>query len=240
MHSKHDTFMAGWVERAVRFARGMMERATRGTERNFRAVAAPPFSAEEFRRWQDQIDSPIPVAIEQFLRTGSARCDCHFWTQFEERILLDDGGHMLRTDSLYGGARLCHAEASPEWLDACQGASEIFEELEDAGPRHAAIWRRSFPFAKIGNGDFLALDLAAADDAENPPVVYLGHEFCSDEEPLRPIAPNFEAFLRNWEQVCYIGPQIWMLGPFIHPEPGFLDPTCGDLPGLREKLGLVE
>ncbi len=52
----------------------------------------------------------------------------------------------------------------------------------------------------------------------DPPVIYLAHD---DES--REIASSFTAFLTAWERLGYLGPEIWMLEPFLHPATGHLD-----------------
>jgi hypothetical protein len=73
---------------------------------------------------------------------------------------------------------------------------------------------QSFPILFIKNGDFIALDERTA--SEDPAVVYLSH----DHESKR-ITPSFTAFLRVWERLHYVGPESWMIEPFLDDD-GFL------------------
>ncbi len=85
--------------------------------------------------------------------------------------------------------------------------------------------RRRFALSRIGNGDYLGTRLAGE---PAPPVIYLPHD---DES--REIAPSFTAFLTAWERLGYLGPEIWMLEPFLNPAPGHLDADSEPVQALR-------
>ena len=57
-------------------------------------------------------------------------------------------------------------------------------------------------------GYYLALDLSQ--ELEDPPVIYLSHEELSTK-----LADSFTSFLENWSRLCYLGPELWMLRPFL-------------------------
>lgn len=79
----------------------------------------------------------------------------------------------------------------------------------------------------MGNGDYLAAELGKGSD--NPPIVYLSHDGDS-----RLLAPSLMDFLKVWEQLCYIGPELWMLEPFLDSETGYLRADTKDAALLRD------
>ena len=66
---------------------------------------------------------------------------------------------------------------------------------------------------------------------EDPAVAYLNHEDTSSI-----IAPSFTSFLKEWESVCYVGPEIWMLEPFLN-EKGQMD---GSISAAKEMRAMIE
>lgn len=84
-------------------------------------------------------------------------------------------------------------------------------------PEDAATWLNSTPLIALQNGDFIAIDSRTS--TTDPAVVYLNHE-----DAPAVLAPTLSSFLTAWEYVYYLGPEIWMLEPFLNDE-GHLDPT---------------
>ena len=79
------------------------------------------------------------------------------------------------------------------------------------------LWCQSVPFIAVGNGDYLALDVTKG--AGRLPVLYLCHdgdaEDGGDGRTAFEISPSFDQFLADWEALCYVGPEIWLLAPFF-------------------------
>lgn len=76
------------------------------------------------------------------------------------------------------------------------------------------IWDPAVPFCVLHTGDFLAFSEPTEDDA---PIVYLSHD---DES--RTIAKSFREFVQEWKRIGFLGPESWMLDPFLDPESGYL------------------
>jgi len=128
---------------------------------------------------------------------------------------------------------VCAAAALPEYLKEYMDWADSFDEY--MGPTCAEdskLWHRCVPFAPVGNGDHLGLDIGASDQA--PPVAYLCHD---GEGESRIIAPTFDNFLQTWEDLYYVGPAIWILHQFIDPVTGFL---CSQSAGARELRQMFE
>lgn len=76
------------------------------------------------------------------------------------------------------------------------------------------IWDSAVPFCALETGDFLAFSEPTEDDA---PIVYLSHD---DES--RTIAKSFREFVQEWKRIGFLGPESWMIEPFLDPESGYL------------------
>jgi hypothetical protein len=137
----------------------------------------------------------------------------------EKHIFGDNG-------SVWGGVYFFDPLHLVNQLDICKGWAAMFEEYSDS--TQAAIWLHSLPFQRIANGDYLGLDISAEQD--DPPVVYLAHDGDSQI-----IAPSFTSFLQTWADLCYFGPESWMIDLF-QAENGFLDATSPQAALWREML----
>jgi hypothetical protein len=132
-------------------------------------------------------------------------------------------------DSFSGCACLCVADELAKELQSCKAwATEtwIAESEEDQ-----ELWLHGLPFAALPDGDYLALDLRPGVD--DPPVLYLSHDDASSQ-----IAPSFTAFLSAWKRLGYIGPEFWVLEPYLD-EQGHLSAEGEQAEELRRHLGLV-
>jgi hypothetical protein len=67
----------------------------------------------------------------------------------------------------------------------------------------------------VGNGDYLAV--RASSTAGRFPILYLCHdaEDGGDRRTAFEISSDFEQFLIDWETLCYLGPEIWLLRRFL-------------------------
>ena len=97
-------------------------------------------------------------------------------------------------------------------------------------PEDQAVWKRSLPFFRYNNSNFLALDPII--DSDDPFVIFLDHE----GEP-KLIARNLAAFLTEWPRVCYVGPgDFYDLEAFIDSKTGVLSGDTHSAIGLRDVL----
>jgi hypothetical protein len=91
------------------------------------------------------------------------------------------------------------------------------------------FWLGSLPLMRLDNDDYLALALGEGSLSE---VRYLSHEAPGDV-----LADSLSQFLEAWEQLGYLGPEIWMLEPFQKPETGRLDAGCRRAIALKNLFG---
>ena len=120
---------------------------------------------------------------------------------------------------LYAGGTLFDIESLPAHLDEIEDGAEM---LEDEGFDEHVLWRRSFPFLRTPNGDFLAVDL------DTDGVVYLGHENGS----LR-LTKSLESFLSSWSLYAYAGPEWWILDKFRGAKGLLIKPSAAQRKSIR-------
>ena len=200
----------GWVARAQAFVDRIAKLPA--VEVRSRDVD-PPLAPGDVDRLAAALGRPIPDALRRFLTHGSSRVDCAYAYEpvgggLEElRALLPDE---MR---IFGGARLCAAADLPEYARSAAAWMRETWVADDPGQR--PLWEAALPFAALANGDFLALDTRGG--SPDPPVLYLCHDDASSA-----LAPAFTEFLRRWEELCYLGPEHWLLDPFRAAD-GMLD-----------------
>jgi hypothetical protein len=149
----------------------------------------------------------------------------YLWTLPPERHAHVRG--LFPRGELYGGDRIGPLAALPDYQQECRHYAENAWLSEPEFQQTQEEWLRAVPFLRMDNGDMLALDPARAE--ADPPVIYLDHENTS-----RLIARNLGAFLRDWERLCFLGPDHYVLGEFCDPASGALDPETARAQRLRD------
>ena len=82
-------------------------------------------------------------------------------------------------------------------------------------------------------GDYLAIDLRVPGRQE---VVMLSHD--EDRVMDAVLGADFQDFLANWSAVGCVGPELFMLAPFLRSKAGPLDPEGGNARLWRSTMGL--
>jgi hypothetical protein len=212
---------AGWVSRAQAFVdriAGLPDVELRSRE------VDPPLSREQIDGVAAAVGRPIPEALRRLLVEGASRVDCAYAYEPADETLTALQAVLPDETRIYGGARLC---AAAELRECAQLAAEWANETWVADEAdQQTLWEAALPFAALENGDYLALDTRG--EAPDPPVLYLCHD---DDSSL--LAPSFSEFLARWERLCYLGPEHWLLDPFLG-EDGTLDPQTERAARLRE------
>lgn len=161
----------------------------------------------------------LPRVYQKFLEQGSSGIDYHFnWQPEGAEEAISGGARLFMADKLVADLQSCKEWATDTWI------ADSEEDRE--------LWLNGLPFAALANGDYLALDLRPKVD--DPPVLYLSHDDASSE-----IAPSLTAFLSAWERLGYIGPESWVLEPYLN-EQGHLSAEGEAAQELRRQLGIPE
>jgi hypothetical protein len=221
----------GWINRARAFTQSLEQLPGETIlELSISPASDDPVMDNSSREWR--VD--LPDQIGNFLLKGSADCRFHYvWTPpvtpaRELKEVFPDQSY------IYGGGSVCKLADFKNSQDACAWWF-LGGKLDGKGLERLVPWLSSFPFLPTENGDYLALDVET--NWESPPVLYLNHE-CTDD--IQQVAATFEHFLTEWEKLCYIGPEIWMLDLFRDPISGHLDGDSQKAEALRRLFRLSD
>lgn len=198
-----------WIRRAEAFARGTHHLP--GTW-NLSIAIGPPVSEAEIEETASQVPYGLPPQLRRLYTEGAGHCRCSFYWEperdqvgilkdvFPEEVGYAGGPEFISWSDLPGEARFIQT-----WWDGLEidGNEEQLQARE--------IWSRTTPFIRLPNGDFLGLHRTG--DPDRMPVVYLCHD--DPDRPVTHLSPSFDAFLEIWETLCYPGPEIWLLRPFL-------------------------
>lgn len=184
---------------------------------------APSATEESIALVESTLGNPLPNALRDFFLHGTADLEMSYsWEPNEARR--EAAEELIDGSTVSGGGTIRLRDLAKHKEDARAWAEETWLAEE---PDQQELWLQSLPFLHLDNGDYLALDLRQP--ADDPPVLYLSH----DDESQK-IAASFTSFLQAWEQVCYLGPESWLLEPFIDPGTGLLDGDCANAKKLRQ------
>lgn len=190
---------------------------------------APALSAAKLARLQKKLPKGLPACVTEFVSSASAECRFRYvWDVSGISSSRLETANLTET-RIYGGAELCVAASLAEWANDCKEWAADTWIADDAEEQE--IWLKSLPIAAIENGDYLAVRI---DGGADPAVIYLSHD---GESKI--IAPSFTTFLKTWERLCYLGPEIWMLEDFVDAETGFLNADTEEAQALRNLFHVV-
>ena len=214
---------AAWVARTQAFTHGLQSLADAEVES---CAVAPPAGESDLSAIERALGLTLPSSLRAFFIRGAASLDCRY-TFEPDGPALDRLRELLPYEvRIFGGARIGPASEMPEWSRSVGDWATDTWVAES--PDQKRFWESALPFVALDNGDYLALDLRSGE--ADPPVVYLNHD---DESAI--IASTFVGFLRAWEQLCYVGPEHWLLLEFAAAG-GHLDPDSDRAVRLRQLL----
>jgi hypothetical protein len=156
------------------------------------------------------LDSKIPSALKD-------------WIELNEGILEFSFDFEANGERYFGGIELGDPKELRTEVEEWIGDTWIADDETER-----ANWEAASPFARLANGDFLAFSKATSADA---PVIYLAHDDAS-----RILAPSFADFQREWKKLFYVGPEIWILEPFLDSETGYLRHDTEEGISLRKRF----
>ncbi|KZE48990.1 hypothetical protein AV540_15525 [Brevibacillus parabrevis] len=96
------------------------------------------------------------------------------------------------------------------------------------------VWHNKLAFQEVGNGDYLAFDLANGPDC---PVVYLSHDDGEGHGYI--LGNNFIDFMERWTSIGCPGAEDWQMLPFITSPTSGIESDGGDAFKWREWLNQV-
>lgn len=231
--------LGAWVETWKRFASHMRkmvdDRLKAGVldpddADEFETVLAvsPPIDTAALTELSKSLPYDLPRPLRDFFLNGSA--EITFRYAFDLGVDAPEG---LRS-WIHGGEMASVADPvfSAEKLSAY--VTDAREYADNSGiadfPEDQEIWKRSIPFHRFNNADFLAFD--PVDDPDDPYVIHLDHE----GDP-KLVSRNLASFLIEWPRICYVGPgDICDLEKFFDHETGVLSGDVAQAVALRAAL----
>jgi hypothetical protein len=224
MATVSDFNFEGWVRTAKERIESLPKRESGEVEAEVNVT--PPFDPDEINNLVSELGRPIPQGLRAFLERGSGGFVFRYkWTPSGAEAKGIKSA--LDEDSAWGGGEFCQAVSFSQWLSDCKEWAE--DTWVADSPEDLDFWTKSFPILYMDNADFIALNERT--ESDDPAVVYLSHD---DESKV--IAPSFTAFLKEWERLHYIGPESWMLEPFLNEE-GYVSGETKAAEALRQAFG---
>ena len=184
---------AAWLKKLVK--RVEAEKSKKPDDPNICCVVEPVLSSGRIEELRRQV-APMPLlpAYARFLELACGGLDFHFNP-------LDEDGN-----EIYAGGVLFMAR---ELLEDIKSGKEWAEDTWIAeSEENKELWLNGLPFIHLANGDIIAMDIRS--DPEDPAVLYLSHD-----DDSRELSPSLSRFLKSWEKLGYVGPEIWILEPYL-------------------------
>lgn len=219
-----------WVEHAVLFTQNLSKHAPFFGKLDYEFSAKTRLSENELNIITSKTDKFIPNELKLLWLNGSRQCKCSYLcNEANAEMSIRIESIFAQKQSLYDGASFYDAAEIPEQILALREWAE--ETWISEYPEQKEMWLNSVPFAGTTNGDYLSLDITNRQD--NPPVIYLSHD---DESST--ISKSFTDFLTHWENLCYIGPEIWILNIF-QDDKGYINSNSERAKKLRNLFELT-
>ena len=111
----------------------------------------------------------------------------------------------------------------------------LYTAFDDPEDEYGAVWHDKLPFLDVGNGDYLAIDVASAEDET---VVYLSHD--DDDGHGYRLGETFADFVDRLTRLGCVGPEAWQYMPFMDGPNSYLLPDCENGKVWREWLGFAD
>jgi hypothetical protein len=198
--------MRAWIERARQFAEHLQQLGVQFEELTF--SSAPPLDANKLTRSTSTAPNPIPVSLRRFFEEGAGELELHYIWDPVPAQRLAVFRKILPGMNPNGGAVFGPASRLVEYQADCRDFA--MEDWPSDDPEAQQQWLRAVPFLRMPSAEYLALDPGL--DQTNPPVIWLPHF-----GDTHIVSPNFASFLLEWERLCYVGPDMFMIEPFIDP-----------------------
>ncbi|MEX0725848.1 MAG: SMI1/KNR4 family protein [Planctomycetaceae bacterium] len=204
---------ADYLQRSERFARSVSRLPGQW---GIDISVSPPVTEAEADELEKSIPFGLPAPLREFYTQSASACRLHWnWTPplstiqelksvFEFETSLFGGFEFVPWPELYE-----HHQIHRWWDSVKENPSQ--EDIKMYQP-----WRNVIPFIRVLNGDVIALRVD--DDLQIVSVDYFDHE--NYDNPVIVISPSFEQFMADWEKLFYLGPEIWLLRPFLSHQGG--------------------
>ncbi|WP_042161475.1 SMI1/KNR4 family protein [Paenibacillus gorillae] len=187
----------------------------------------PPADLGEIKKIEEQLGQRLPQSFVRVMTEFSRGMEV-YWSLPDEDLLSiplpeELQGLFASNFSWDIDEILSIEEARRGWV------TEVFPDPNDP---YDSVWHNKLAFMEVGNGDYLAFDLAFAEDS---PIIYLSHDDGEGHGFL--IGNNFIDFFNKWTQIGCVGCEDWQLLPFIKDSKSGIDPLSENAVLWRSWLG---
>ncbi|GGG70387.1 SMI1/KNR4 family protein [Paenibacillus radicis (ex Gao et al. 2016)] len=174
----------------------------------------PPVDLLEIKKIEEQLGHSLPQSFVQVITEFSGGMEVS-WSLPDEDSLSTPLPEQLQ------GLFACNFSWDIDEILSIEEARKgwVREVFPDPNDLYDAVWHNKLAFMEVGNGDYIAFDLAIAED---PPIVYLSHDDGEGHGFL--LGSNFLDFFNKWTQIGCVGCEDWQLLPFIKDSKSGIDP----------------
>lgn len=188
----------------------------------------PPASVETLDRIEKALGYAFPLSMRKFFEEKSASFGVS-WTLKESRYKVDGYSDIYYGEFILNFTELYHLlQAKKEFL------KHVWDEKDERIMDWLNPYRTCVPMMELRNGDTLLMGVG---DDKHQEIVYFMHDALDGggdwyKKHARILAENFEDFLDRWSQLAFIGPEHWVVEPFLGQ--GGIDPTGEHAKGFRQ------
>lgn len=186
-------------------------------------IAAPPANPRQVAELESAVGTRLPEAFRDVLLTVSSHVEfCWF---AGDRKFPPPFGQNFSGDLHWSLDLAAQTEtARKSWCSA------VFSNTEDP---YDAVWHNKLAFYEVGNGDFIALDLA---NERTGQVIYLSHDDGQGHGWV--LAQDFRDLLDRWLPLACTGGEDWQWLPFTSGQNSGLEPYAESAVAWRRVLGI--
>lgn len=187
---------------------------------------ALPAHPREVQELEADLGLRLPPAFREVLLTVSA--EVHYSWCAPDGLRFDPPFQSNFCGDLHWSIELTRQfdQDREDWIRTC---------FPDPSNPYDAVWHHKLAFYSVGDGDYLAMDLAADRYGQ---IVYLSHD--DGEGHGHVLAHDFRDLLDRWVPLACVGGEDFQWLPFTNDLTSPLDPNGANGRKWREILGLAE
>jgi hypothetical protein len=183
-----------------------------------------PATEDELAILEDKLGLELPFTFREVLLRFSKKVEFRWFMPND----LEFQGELSQ---IFSGDRHWSLDWIAQFDEDKRGwRDEVFPNKDDP---YDKVWHNKLAFHEVGNGDYLAIDLA---QPAHEPVVYLSHD--DGEGHGVELAKNFKEFVFLTSRLGCVGGEDWQWLPFIDKDSGFINPDCKNANKFRAVLSV--
>lgn len=185
---------------------------------------SPPLSVAQIDAVAKQLRGTLSPSMQRMLKEFGTR-GFYSWSLPKSHSLPQE-----LTPCTWGGAEwyfddgITAERTRVEWVNA------VYNNLDDP---YDQLWQSTIGLFAVADGDVWAIDPSAPGGER---VVYLDHE--GGDGHGTKLAENLTVLMDNWTRIGCVGPELWLLEPFLHPTKG-IDGFGPNARRFRQSIGLA-